>query len=389
MNSLPETFDTPENNYIFHYDESNNVRALTLFDDKYNIDNDHNQKPSMNFILAGIVHKPIDTDIDFNTLINNLSLQNNISEIKFKHIAKGNFEQILKSDKLTIFLDWILNSKCFIHYFNLNMEYWSFIDLVDDVFYYARENSPDRFNKAIHVRHYLDYYKDALNRLIKLDKSRFLSLVKRYGYPKVKPGFERKLIKEINKLLKENLRQSRLAVTGANKQTQREFEELSKLLDMCNDISKLETTIDLDEDVLLNGFHYFYHNRCISFKNSVHNFDMESVVEEKFEILKNGGDKNLAHLNYGFVDSKISYHIQLSDIVSGLFNKYFTYIESESIESIRKKRGQLNEKQLKNLNLLGMVVEKSHLECQQFLFYVMSLSESEKHNFLLFENEDV
>lgn len=36
-----------------------------------------------------------------------------------------------------------------------------------------------------------------------------------------------------------------------------------------------------------------------------------------------------------------------------------------------------------------MVVEKSHLECQQFLFYVMSLSESEKHNFLLFENEDV
>lgn len=389
MDPLATTFDSEENNYTFYYDESNNVRTLTLGEDKYNIDNDENQKASMNFILAGIAHKSSETDLDFNALIESLSLQENIKEIKFKHIAKGNFEQVLKSNKLTAFLECLIDSDCYIHYFNLNMEYWSFIDLVDDIFFYAIKKAPNSFDHSIHARNYLDYYKDALYRLIKLEKSKFLSLVKKYNYPKIKSGIESKLIREINKLLKENLRYSCLSNTGIDSQTQKEFKDLSGLLSLCSDIDKLESTYDLDEDLLLSGFHCFYHNRGVSFKNSIHRFDIESVVEENFEVLKKGGDEKLVNLDYSFIDSKESILIQMSDVVSGLFNKYFTYIESENIESIREKRRLLNERQLRNLNLLRKVVEKSDVECSQFLFYVMSLSETEKHNILLFENAKI
>ncbi|HCG6560564.1 TPA: DUF3800 domain-containing protein [Vibrio parahaemolyticus] len=389
MDPLSITFDSEENNYTFYYDESNNVRTLTLDVDKYNIDNDENQKASMNFILAGIAHKSSKNDIDFDALIENLSLQENIKEIKFKHIAKGNFEQVLKSNKLTAFLEWIIDSPCYIHYFNLNMEYWSFIDLVDDVFFYAVNKSPTSFDHSIHARHYLDYYKDALYRLMKLEKGKFLSLAKKYNYPKIKSGFESKLIREINKLLKENLRYSCILNSGINSQTQKEFKDLSSLLSLCSDIDKLELTYDLDENLLLSGFHYFYHNRGVSFKYSTHKFDIESVIEESFDILKKGGDEKLINLDYSFINSKESILIQISDVVSGLFNKYFTYINSENIESIREKRKLFNERQIRNLNLLRKVVEKSDVECSQFLFYVMSLSETEKHNMLLFENEKI
>lgn len=383
------SFDTKEKNYTFYYDESNNVRTLTLNVDRYNIDNDANQKASINFILAGIAHKSSEPEINFNILIEKLSLQENINEIKFKHIAKGNFEQVLKSNKLTIFLKWLLDSDCYIHYFNLNMEYWSFIDIIDDAFFYARQKSPSSFDLSIHTRHHLDYYKDALYRLIKLEKTKFLSLVKKYNFPKFKPGFECRLIRDINKLLKENLRYSRILSTRIDLQTQTEFKELSKLLSLCSNIPKLVTTYDLNEDLLVSGFDFFYHNRGISFKNSIHKFDIESVVEERFEMLKRRGEANLSNLDYSFIDSEGSIPIQISDIVSGLFNKYFSYIESEKFEDIRKKRSLLNERQLTNLNFLRDLVEKSDSECEQFLFCIMSLSETEKHNILLFDKTKI
>ncbi|MGS0689045.1 hypothetical protein [Shewanella sp. 30m-9] len=385
MDSSKGTFDTVERNYVFHYDESNNVRSLLINDDNYNIDNDSNQKISMNFILAGIVHKPNGSEVDFTQLVRDLTLQDNIKEIKFKHIGKGTFEKVLKSEKITIFLNWILKSDCFIHYFNLNMEYWSFVDLIDDAFSYAVEKNPSSFDHSINARNYLDYYKDALYRLIKLEKNKFLNLVKRYGYPKIKSGFERKLISEINALLKENLRYSRFIHTGIDEQTKREFRDLSELFQMCRDIPKLELTYDLDEDLLLNGFETFYHNRGVSFGNSVHNFDIESVIEEKFEVLKRAGDNKLIQLNYSFVDSKGSLSIQFSDVIAGLCNKYFSYIESASLEEIKTIRNKLSNKQLENLNLFRDVINKSDEECQHFLFQVASLSEHEKHNMLLYE----
>ncbi|MGF1770616.1 hypothetical protein L4D06_25030 [Enterovibrio makurazakiensis] len=389
MDPLSITFDSEENNYTFYYDESNNVRTLSLETDKYNVDNDDNQKASMNFILAGIAHKSDVNDINVSTLIEKLALQDNVKEIKFKHIAKGNFEQVLKSQKLTVFLEWLLESSCYVHYFNLNMEYWSFIDLIDDVFFYAVNKKPNSFNHTIDARHYLDYYKDALYRLVRLDKATFISLVKKYNYPKIRKGFESKLIREINKIIKENIRYNNILKTGIDEQTQREFRDLSGLLSICSDIDKLETTYDLDEDLLLSGFHSFYHNRGVSFKYSSHKFDMESIIEEKFEILKKAGDHNLINLNYSFVNSEESRLIQISDVVSGLFNKYFTYVNFELLENIKDKRKQLNDRQLLNLNLLREIVDKSDLECSQFLFYVMSLSESEKHNILLFEKEKI
>ena len=91
-----------DNIYIFYYDETNNIRKLRLKENgTFNIQaNQINQ----NFVLAGIVCEENKYSLEVQSLKNDLYLDKNNNEIKFKHIAKGNFIECLNSKKLNIFL---------------------------------------------------------------------------------------------------------------------------------------------------------------------------------------------------------------------------------------------------------------------------------------------
>ncbi|HFX4236585.1 TPA: hypothetical protein ACIELW_004857, partial [Escherichia coli] len=70
---------------------------------------------------------------------------------------------------------------------------------------------------------------------------------------------------------------------------------------------------------------------------------------------------------------------QVSDVVAGLFQRYFHYINISKIVDVKTVRASLNPLQLKNLELFKSLITKSDNENDSFLFYVMSKSEHEKH----------
>ena len=108
--------------YTFYYDETNNIRKLYLTEAGLNIEQ------ADNFVLAGIVHKGLICNADYSTLFNKLGLQKTTKELKLKHVAKGNFLAMLGSKKLNLILKWLTENNFYIHYFNLNLMYWSLAD---------------------------------------------------------------------------------------------------------------------------------------------------------------------------------------------------------------------------------------------------------------------
>ena len=103
-------------------------------------------------------------------------MQSNAPEIKFAHVAKGDFEQVLASKKLGIVLSWLTKHDILIHYSSVNVISWSLSDIIDSIL------SEPRF------RQYAPYQRELKNELyrtVALDKLRFLALMKHYGYPNV------------------------------------------------------------------------------------------------------------------------------------------------------------------------------------------------------------
>ena len=107
----------------FYYDETNNIRKF------YVRETDFNSSFIANFVLGGLVHEGEAPDVT--SLIESFKLQKTTKEVKFKHIAKGDFLNCLKSEKLKLFLQFIKGSKLYVHYSNLNILYWAIVDIVD------------------------------------------------------------------------------------------------------------------------------------------------------------------------------------------------------------------------------------------------------------------
>lgn len=171
-NGLQNTNDI----YTFYYDETNNIRKLYLKNTGLNVDK------TDNFILAGVLHKGLSTDVDYSALFQNLNLQKSARELKLKHVAKGDFLDMLKSDKLFIILSWLIKNKFYIHYFNLNIIYWSVIDIIDSIigelhhpfytmnhmslksdFYELANSNSDIFLNALHEFNYPDVPEEKAN----------------------------------------------------------------------------------------------------------------------------------------------------------------------------------------------------------------------------------
>ena len=85
----------------FYYDETNNIRKFYLTSNKPNYINSE----ATPFILGGIAtQKLLSNNKDFNNSVNNLyknwGIQNTQKEVKFRHIATGDFPAMLTSKKI-------------------------------------------------------------------------------------------------------------------------------------------------------------------------------------------------------------------------------------------------------------------------------------------------
>jgi hypothetical protein len=379
-------FDSPEDFYTFYYDESNNARELSINEDEhsYNIDNDKRQVAAANFMLAGIAHSGATSTANIEELFNKLRLPPSAKELKFNQVAKGKFDAVLKSSRITTVLEWTLKSDLYLHYFNLNLEYWSFIDIVEDCVIHCLESQKLRFVGDQHFRHYMDYHKDALYRLIRARKTEFISLIKQYGYPSIK-GNEAAFVAALNTLVTAFTEQLICQALSQKHEEIVSLKSLAELFDLCRDINDMTLTLGSEENLLIDGFSVFYESRIKQFPHSQHVFDEEDEVEREFNKL--AAYELLPTTRYRFINSKLDPFVQVADVIAGLFARYFDFIEKNSYEDLQNLATRLTHHQKKNIDLMRALIEKTDERCSVMLFYVMTLTEHHKHRLFLFPDE--
>ena len=158
--------------YVLYYDETNNARVFKLTEEGFNFD-EHAY-----FILGGLAfekEKILQQSIT-DELVDNLKLQSNMREIKFKHIQQKskNFIELLSKPKFKIFVEWLEKNNCWIHYTYLDNFYFSIVDIIDML----PESAIGGLNFSRDLKNSLYYY-------IKKDKDWFVNFMKYFEYPNV------------------------------------------------------------------------------------------------------------------------------------------------------------------------------------------------------------
>jgi len=172
-----------DNHFTMYYDETNNIRKLLLDESKFfNIGIQNIYK---NFVLGGLCLENEISNDEIKQLKNDLKLQSTIKEIKIAHIAKGDFLQCLGSEKLTIFLNWLLDNDIYLHYSSLNILFWSIVDIIDS--FVEFDYRVARYNYDL---------KAILYELVKQNLEDFSKLFIKFQYPNIK-------IEQVNLFLEE------------------------------------------------------------------------------------------------------------------------------------------------------------------------------------------
>lgn len=343
--------------YFFFYDETNNIRKLSMSSGKFSVPDTHN------FVLGGIVRELPPSNSDAEALIQSLSLQRTTKELKTKHIGTGNFQSLIKSKKLKLILEWLNQHGYFIHFVNLNVVYWSVVDIIDSIIMAMNSHEMMAINGSL---------KSDLYELIKSDEEKWLDFLSQYDYPNVGKDYVKPFLGELVKILKEQV--------GENPVFRYK---------MLLDIFKLEDVTELvfldgnQNGVLIDNFLPFYLQPFWIFKNSSHTLDNESSIESALEgSTLTYQDETIE--NYTFCDSKDDPHIQISDVIMGVFGKLFSFAKDSKMSEISKFRLSLNGTAAENMELLTEIMQKTLARSRGFHLHIISEGEHKRLEKLLY-----
>lgn len=346
-----------DGSFTFYYDETNNLRKF------YVREIDFNYSFTANFVLGGLVYEG--TQPDIKPLFDKLNLQKNIKEVKLKHIARGEFIDCLKSGKLNLFLEYLFGNNLYIHYSSLNILYWSIVDIVDSAIVnseVAMQLKPSFWN----------YLKNDIYKLAKLEIDSVIELFYNFEYPNIKKKSVLKFIEELIWIFDKYI------------ETEEFHFGLECLRQILKEVTKHESLpfiMDEEDHILINNFSQFYLRPIYLFKNSSHIFDNEVEISEilsDYKIIDD--DKEIK--NYSFVDSQSNLLIQASDIFVGLMGKLANYINTNSRDKIANDFASFSDKQLKNIDSLLDLIDKSHNKNVAFLHSIDSYEELTKMNLI-------
>ncbi|MFZ6776989.1 DUF3800 domain-containing protein [Undibacterium sp. Ji83W] len=318
--------------FTFYYDETNNIRKFYLTNTGANV------AEYKNFILGGIVLEEGKSIPDFSSLRSKLGMQLNAPEIKFSHIAKGDFEQVLSSYKLNIVLSWIIENDIFIHYSSVNIIYWAIVDIIDSILAEAKFAIYEQYRQPL---------KNELYRVANLDISAFLAMLKAHHYPDIQPGKSADFIMDLAAFLDIHSTENDNLSTLMLKELIRKSEKLAELIFL----------VDEEEGMLIKSFSGFYIRPIMLFKNATHIFDHEFQIENN---LNGSNFKNVSsQIKFSFSDSKSEPGIQLADVITGFLGKYQNFVEENSLSDLLKCKILWDEKQSANFALLRQLIDTS------------------------------
>lgn len=249
-----------DSQFTFYYDETNNIKKFYLRE------NDFNYTFTANFVLGGLVH--VGRTPDVQPLIDSFKLQKTAKEVKFKHIASGDFLECLKSEKLRLFLQFIKDSDLYVHYCSLNILYWSIVDIVDSAIVHseaARKLGPQ----------FANHLKNDLYKLSRLEIESIIELFYKFEYPNIKKESILPFIEALTSLFDDYIGTAEYHFG---------LESLRQILKEAKKKGSLPFIMDEDDFILLKDLSQFYLRPIYMFKNSTHIFDNEYSISD---ILKN------------------------------------------------------------------------------------------------------
>ncbi len=353
LNNLQNTDDV----YTFYYDETNNHRKLHLTGTGLNVEQDDN------FVLAGILHKGLQHNVEYSALYDELNLQKTIKEMKLKHIAKGSFLDMLKSKKLCAILVWLNENNFYIHYFNLNLVYWSILDIVDSIM--SEADNP--FYLMYHMQIKSDFYE-----LANSSRGVFLKNLQDFNYPDV----QKEKCNEFYCWLVAFVKNNSAVIPDFNANI------LNTLMKDALKADDFPFISGFDGGQLISSFMIFYLRNLYLFKNAKHIFDDEYHIENDIKevpLTENGKPID----NYEFVKSHEFEAIQISDVIAGFLGKYFTYLKNVSDEKLKLDRNELDFQQIETLAALRQLIDASDDVSQGFFNVVSSEGEQRRNVWFL------
>lgn len=343
--------------YTIYYDETNNIRRLHVRSDGLNV-----REPKC-FVVGGVAHHGTARPLVLNELRTALRVQANASEIKLKHVATGEFLDLLDNPRLEVFLSWLVEQGLFVHYSVLDPLYWSIVDIVDSILTKSRESTL----LVLHLQ-----LKNDLYMVLRHDYDGTVDIFQRYRYPDV--GRERRaaFLAELFDLLE----------TRRDMLENFNYMMLKGALQIAQQLDALPYLEDETPNVLIEGFAPLYVQRLCLFKNSQHILDVEDVVGEHLERTPfTDGDHRFRHFRFAVSHDETG--IQVADIVTGLLGKFFSFVCATDDAELVAVRRTFGRQQQRNLELLKMLLDNSIAENKAFAHFVLSLRDQESAGFFL------
>lgn len=342
-----------DDKFAFYYDETNNIRKLMLTDDGTNVSD------PKNFVLGGIALQEGQALPDIASLRAALGMQNNAPEIKFKHVASGNFEAVLASRKMACFLAWLTDRQLAIHYSSINIVYWSIVDIVDSILANKRFESFNFGRREM---------KNELYRIACMDKPAFLALMKLHGYPDIQRGKVADFFEDVEAFL--NLHNPKATNLPTNM--------LKELVRKAKILTELAFLVDDEADVLIDSFSSFFTMPILLFKNATHVFDREIQIEKSLNA--EGFKQRAQNIDYRFSDSKAEPGIQLADVTVGLIGKYQDFVEAHRLPELLARKRAWSAAQTESFNLLRGLIDHSDDVSNAFIHRVTAMDSEWKND---------
>ena len=321
-----------DSKYSLYFDESGNNRCFWIKDGKYNVD------PFTHFVLGGIVSN---STIDLEYAKNKIGCNSTVQEIKTRNVCRGAFEDCLKNQKLSNYLDLLIEKECLVHFSIIELFYYSIVDIVDSI----TNNDADVFK-----------LKNELYNILRYDIDKTLDMMKQYNYPNIDDN-------DIIEFLSCSIRifDDYIANTGkANCFTY----ILRMLFQLAQSKDKLVFIQDEESGSLLPSFYQFYIRPIYMFRNSNIFFDEELEIQKKVESCRIIVDGTVLK-NYKFLNSKSNVMIQLSDVFSGILARYFRFINT-NLNNIEEYIAKFDSVQLLTLRKMNHILNISVKENSAF-----------------------
>ena len=341
----------------FYYDETNNVRKLKVNARGFNVEE------VKVFVLGGVSHEGKPRALDLPGLRTAMRIQQNVTELKFHHVAKGTFPEVLRSKTLRTFLTWLNHCDLLIHYQETDPIYWSIVDIVDSILHGAGDPSLFRAHEII---------KSDLAEILRAEISATTDLFHRCNYPEISPSTKIEFLTGLLDIVSRNTR----GLDALN------VELLKRILVRGATLDSLAFLEGNEPRLLIDSFATFYVVRIALFSRSTHILDAEDFVQERLSAMQLTKDGSPA-THFRFADSTAEPGIQLSDVVVGLLAKMHTFLTRTPTEAVLEFRRGLTGTSLENIELLRDCLSRSDDENPAFLQHVATLADREKIDCML------